>query len=141
MSRLFEIRSDWVPLTGRRRGFMNRTLGPAAALTSSGTGPPSGNTSRGKSFKTSSAFSNPVHHTFPTNLDLVSQCITVCQHIGLPFAGVENGSDCQCSSGLASGAQITPLSDCDSLCPLPPGEGNEFCGGFQRLEVYQFQPR
>ncbi|RPD81410.1 hypothetical protein L226DRAFT_477970 [Lentinus tigrinus ALCF2SS1-7] len=81
-----------------------------------------------------------VHHTFPTNLDLVSQCIDFCQHAGMPWAGVEDAQDCQCSAvGYASGAVRVDESQCNSTCPLPPGEGNEYCGGFQRLMVYEYQ--
>ncbi|KAI0291644.1 WSC-domain-containing protein [Multifurca ochricompacta] len=88
----------------------------------------------------SPAFGSPlVHHTFDTNLDLITQCVDYCGHLGYPWSGVENATDCQCSFGLTPGAQLRPQSECNSLCPLPPGEGNEYCGGFQRLEVYQFQ--
>lgn len=51
---------------------------------------------------------------------------------------MEDGSDCQCSFGFAPGAEITSEDDCNSLCPLPPGEGQEFCGGFQRVMVYKY---
>ncbi|KAI0295880.1 WSC-domain-containing protein [Multifurca ochricompacta] len=88
---------------------------------------------------TSPAFGSPVvHQTFNTNLDLVNQCSNYCAHIGYPFSGVENASDCQCSFGLDPSAQIRSLSECSSTCPLPAGAGNEFCGGFERLEVYKF---
>ncbi|KAI0371431.1 WSC-domain-containing protein [Pilatotrama ljubarskyi] len=87
----------------------------------------------------SSAFGDPVvHHTFATNLELIDQCIAVCQHIGYPFAGVENGEDCQCSFGFAPGVQQADESECSTLCPLPPGDGQEFCGGVQRLMVYHY---
>lgn len=86
------------------------------------------------------AFGAPVvHHTFATTLELVTQCIEFCGHIGYPFAGVEAGEDCQCSFGLAPGALVTDESECNSLCPLPPGDGQEFCGGVERLMVYRYQ--
>ncbi|KAH9854861.1 WSC-domain-containing protein [Lenzites betulinus] len=86
------------------------------------------------------AFGAPVvHHTFATNLELVTQCIEFCGHIGYTFAGVEAGEDCQCSFGLAPGALVTDESECNSLCPLPPGDGQEFCGGVERLMVYRYQ--
>ncbi|KAI0291639.1 WSC-domain-containing protein [Multifurca ochricompacta] len=89
----------------------------------------------------SPAFGSPVvHHTFDTNLDLIDQCVQYCAHIGYPYSGVENATDCQCSFGLNPGAQIRSEDECNSLCPLPPGAGSEFCGGFQRLMVYQFRP-
>ncbi|KAI0296528.1 WSC-domain-containing protein [Multifurca ochricompacta] len=88
----------------------------------------------------SPAFASPVvHHTFDTNLELDLECIQYCEHIGYPFSGVENASDCQCSFGLAPGAQLRSQDECNSICPLPPGEGNEFCGGFQRLAVFKYQ--
>lgn len=88
---------------------------------------------------TQAAFASPVvHTTFATNLDLVDQCINFCQHVGLPFAGVEDASDCQCSAGFAAGAVHVSQDQCNSTCPLPPGAGNEFCGGFQRLETFAY---
>ena len=89
---------------------------------------------------TAPAFASPVqHHTFPTNLDLVFQCVVRCQRVGLPWAGVENAEDCQCSgAGLGAGAVRVGLEECDSLCPLPPGAGNQYCGGFERLMVYKY---
>ncbi|KAI0692180.1 hypothetical protein C8T65DRAFT_78211 [Cerioporus squamosus] len=52
----------------------------------------------------SPALAHPAHHAFPSNLDLVGQCIDYCTHAGLPWAGVEDAQDCQCSgSGFASG--------------------------------------
>ncbi|KAI0079478.1 WSC-domain-containing protein [Panus rudis PR-1116 ss-1] len=87
----------------------------------------------------SPTFGEPImHHLFPSNLDLISQCTQFCQHIGYPFAGVENAHDCQCSFGFADDAQIAPSTDCSSVCPLPAGAGNEFCGGVQRLMVYKY---
>ncbi|KAI0291642.1 WSC-domain-containing protein [Multifurca ochricompacta] len=88
----------------------------------------------------SPAFGLPVvHHTFDTNLELTLQCVEYCGHIGYPWSGVENATDCQCSFGLNPGVQLRDHSECNSLCPLPPGAGSEYCGGFERLEVYQFQ--
>ncbi|KAI0684436.1 WSC-domain-containing protein [Earliella scabrosa] len=87
---------------------------------------------------TSPAFGDPIiHQAFASNRDLVTQCIDFCAHRGFPFAGVENGIDCQCSFGLATGAVRAPDTECNSTCPLAPGAGNEFCGGVQRLQVYK----
>ncbi|KAI0077494.1 WSC-domain-containing protein [Panus rudis PR-1116 ss-1] len=89
----------------------------------------------------SPTFGSPViHHTFATNLELVNQCITYCSSIGYPWAGVEAGSDCQCSFGFAAGVQAVSEEECNSLCPLPPGEGQEFCGGVQRVMAYKYSP-
>ncbi|KAM5542444.1 hypothetical protein V8D89_003903 [Ganoderma adspersum] len=85
------------------------------------------------------AFSAAVHTTFASNVDLVEQCINYCTHIGMPFAGVENASDCQCSLGLTAGVTGVPESECNATCPLPPGEGSLFCGGVERLIVYKYQ--
>ncbi|KAH9884928.1 hypothetical protein C8Q73DRAFT_718504 [Cubamyces lactineus] len=87
---------------------------------------------------TTPAFLAPVHQSFSTNLEFIDQCIDYCQHIGHPYAGVENGEDCQCSYGYASGAEYADESECSTLCPLPPGEGQEYCGGVQRLMVYKY---
>ncbi|CCM05267.1 uncharacterized protein FIBRA_07478 [Fibroporia radiculosa] len=88
---------------------------------------------------TTPAFGSPVvHQTFSTNLDLIDQCVDYCQHIGYPFSGVENATDCQCSFGFANGVEQVDESECNSLCPLPPGDGSEYCGGPQRLMVYEY---
>ncbi|KAI0291643.1 hypothetical protein B0F90DRAFT_1843713 [Multifurca ochricompacta] len=88
---------------------------------------------------TSPAFGSPVvHQTFNTNLDLVNQCSNYCAHIGYPFSGVENASDCQCSFGLDPSAQIRSLSECSSTCPLPAGAGKRILWRVERLEVYKF---
>ena len=80
------------------------------------------------------------HHAFASNLDLVSQCIDYCQHVGLTWAGVENATDCQCSQGGLAGAAVrVDEGQCNSTCPLPPGAGSQYCGGFQRLMVYEYQ--
>ncbi|TFK94927.1 WSC-domain-containing protein [Polyporus arcularius HHB13444] len=86
------------------------------------------------------ALAAPTHHSFPTNLDLVSQCIAYCQHAGLPWAGVEDAQDCQCSrSGYATGgARRVDEGECNATCPLPPGAGSQYCGGLQRLMVYEY---
>ncbi|KAI0638660.1 WSC-domain-containing protein [Trametes polyzona] len=89
----------------------------------------------------SPALAAPVeHHAFATNLALIDQCTAFCQHRGYPYAGVEDGADCQCSAGLAPGAVRADEAECSTLCPLPPGEGEEFCGGVQRLMVYSYVP-
>ncbi|KAI0737740.1 WSC-domain-containing protein [Daedaleopsis nitida] len=86
------------------------------------------------------AYRSPVvHHTFASNLDLVDQCINFCEHIGYPFSGVEDANDCQCSFGLNTATVQAPEDECNSTCPLPPGAGNEYCGGVQRLQVYKYQ--
>ncbi|KAI1791075.1 WSC-domain-containing protein [Ganoderma leucocontextum] len=85
------------------------------------------------------AFAAPVHTTFASNLDLIDECINYCTHIGMPFSGVEDASDCQCSFGYAGGVVQAPETDCNSTCPLPPGDGDEYCGGVQRLMVYKYQ--
>ena len=78
--------------------------------------------------------------TFASNEDLISQCTDYCQHVGLPFSGVEDASDCQCSAGFAAGAIQVSLDECNATCPLGPGAGNEYCGGYQRLETYTYSP-
>ncbi|KAI0296533.1 WSC-domain-containing protein [Multifurca ochricompacta] len=89
----------------------------------------------------SPTFGSPIaHHTIDTNLDPINQCVPYCAHIGYPWFGVENGTDCQCSFGLAPGAQLRSQDECTSICPPPPGEGNENCGGFQRMLAYRFRP-
>ena len=79
-----------------------------------------------------------MYMTFATNLDLGEQCVRYCTHIGMPFSGVENASDCQRSLGYASGVVGARESECNSTCPLN-GARKEYCGGVQRLIVYKFQ--
>ncbi|PIL37663.1 hypothetical protein GSI_01357 [Ganoderma sinense ZZ0214-1] len=72
------------------------------------------------------AFSAPVHTALASNLSLVHQCVDYCTHIGMPFSGVENASDCQCSLGLAAGAIALP----DGVCN---------CAAVETLMVYKYQ--
>ncbi|KAM5542546.1 hypothetical protein V8D89_004005 [Ganoderma adspersum] len=85
------------------------------------------------------AFSTSALQVVPSNLDLVNQCLQACAHAGFSFAGVENASECLCSNdGIATGAVAANETECSSVCPLPGDAGFEFCGGVERLGVFEF---
>ncbi|RPD54056.1 WSC-domain-containing protein [Lentinus tigrinus ALCF2SS1-6] len=86
------------------------------------------------------AFAEPiVHHTFETNVNLFTNCLKYCGHIGLPWAGLEDASDCQCSFGLAPGVVEVDRDECGLTCPGPFGEPEQ-CGGVQRLYTWKNIP-
>nr|VWO94152.1 Uncharacterized protein [Ganoderma boninense] len=85
------------------------------------------------------AFNTSALQTVASNLDLVNQCLQACAHAGFSFAGVENASECLCTNdGIAAGAIAANETECSSLCLLPGDAGFEFCGGVERLAVFEF---
>lgn len=76
-----------------------------------------------------------MHHAFDTNVELFENCLAYCRHIGMPWSGTENATDCQCSFGLAPGAVSVDRSECALICPGPFGLQDQ-CGGVERLLVF-----
>ncbi|KAK3671659.1 fungal class II heme-containing peroxidase [Recurvomyces mirabilis] len=63
----------------------------------------------------------------------VSQCTAACKLGGYSYAGLEYGQQCFCDSTIRStGSKAT--GGCDMLCA---GNGSEYCGGSDRLNIYQ----
>ncbi|POR38499.1 WSC domain protein [Tolypocladium paradoxum] len=55
----------------------------------------------------------------------IPKCQDTCYRTGLPFAGVENGNQCWCSSFIA-GERTKNFTDCNLPCS---GEDKSICGG------------
>lgn len=65
----------------------------------------------------------------------IESCTEACFNAGYPLAGAEYSVQCFCGSSFAAGAGPTPLSDCNMVCA---GNSSEFCGGPNRLNVYNY---
>ncbi|RPD53575.1 galactose oxidase [Lentinus tigrinus ALCF2SS1-7] len=65
----------------------------------------------------------------------VEGCTEACFGANYPLAGVEFGAQCFCDTQIENGGAPTPLSDCNMACS---GNSSEFCGGPNRLNVYNF---
>ncbi|KAJ4297155.1 hypothetical protein N0V88_004073 [Collariella sp. IMI 366227] len=65
----------------------------------------------------------------------VAKCTAACRAANYVLAGVEYGGECYCGNKISNGA--TPAtSGCDMTCN---GNSGEFCGGGNRLNVYNFE--
>ncbi|KAA8569468.1 hypothetical protein EYC84_001099 [Monilinia fructicola] len=65
----------------------------------------------------------------------VDVCTAACQSGGYSLAGVEYADECWCGNQLSNGGTLAPESDCATLCT---GNSSEFCGGTNRLDIYDF---
>lgn len=70
----------------------------------------------------------------------VAACTSACQAAGYVLAGCEYGGECWCDNTFTNGGTIAPptadgLSGCSMLCN---GNLSEYCGGSDRLDVYNF---
>ncbi|PSN73770.1 WSC-domain-containing protein, partial [Corynespora cassiicola Philippines] len=72
----------------------------------------------------------------------IAACTSACKGQGFIYSGVEYGRECWCGAALNSIAQSIPggpvISGCDFVCT---GNASEFCGGANRLSLYQFDDR
>ncbi|KAF7933528.1 uncharacterized protein EAE98_003237 [Botrytis deweyae] len=70
----------------------------------------------------------------PMTVDI---CTAACQEGGYSLAGVEYADECWCGNQLSNGGALAPegVSGCSTLCA---GNSSEFCGGTNRLDVYDF---
>ncbi|KAF9220620.1 copper radical oxidase-like protein [Gyrodon lividus] len=75
------------------------------------------------------------HGTGVTGSVSVETCTTACYNAGYPLAGVEYSDECYCGSTIDHGSGPTPLTDCDMTCA---GNSSEFCGGPDRLNLYNY---
>lgn len=66
----------------------------------------------------------------------VASCTSACKNAGYKYAGVEWSSECWCDNEIRS-ARTGGFNDCDMICS---GNPNEYCGGSQRLNLYQLTP-
>ncbi|KAL7277999.1 hypothetical protein ACG7TL_007952 [Trametes sanguinea] len=65
----------------------------------------------------------------------VEGCTTACFNNNFPLAGMEFAGQCFCDTEFENGGAPTPLGDCNMACN---GNSSEFCGGPNRLNVYNF---
>ncbi|KAK1676777.1 WSC domain-containing protein [Colletotrichum godetiae] len=63
----------------------------------------------------------------------VLQCTNACQAAGYSLAGVEYSSECYCDSQLRNTGS-SGFDGCNMLCS---GNSSEYCGGPNRINVYQ----
>ncbi|KAF5021795.1 hypothetical protein F66182_6170 [Fusarium sp. NRRL 66182] len=64
----------------------------------------------------------------------VSDCVQACSDDNFLYAGIEYGGECYCGDGFTDGSVPAALTDCGMLCN---GNASEYCGGPNRLNVYQ----
>lgn len=65
-------------------------------------------------------------------LNDLEYCAEYCEDFD--FFGTEYGDECYCGDVLATGATVTPVTDCSMSCP---GDGTQKCGAGDRLSVYR----
>ncbi|KAJ3942105.1 uncharacterized protein N0V96_007596 [Colletotrichum fioriniae] len=63
----------------------------------------------------------------------VLQCTNACQAAGYSLAGVEYSSECYCDNQLRNTGSAG-FDGCNMLCS---GNSSEYCGGSNRINVYQ----
>ncbi|KAL3608668.1 hypothetical protein FPOAC2_03674 [Fusarium poae] len=64
----------------------------------------------------------------------VAECVDACSSGNFVYAGVEYGGECYCGNSFTDGSVPAPIADCSMLCN---GNSSEYCGGPNRLNVYQ----
>ncbi|KAK6720769.1 hypothetical protein SNK05_003865 [Fusarium graminearum] len=64
----------------------------------------------------------------------VAECVDACSSGNFVYAGVEYGGECYCGNTFSDGSVPAPIADCGMLCN---GNSSEYCGGPNRLNVYQ----
>ncbi|KAJ3472994.1 hypothetical protein NLG97_g10585 [Lecanicillium saksenae] len=62
----------------------------------------------------------------------LESCATFCANFN--YFGVEYGRECYCGDVLDPGSAQAPQDDCSFTCP---GDGSEYCGAGNRLELYK----
>ncbi|OCK77835.1 copper radical oxidase [Lepidopterella palustris CBS 459.81] len=66
----------------------------------------------------------------------IELCTSTCKTAGYIYAGVEYGGECYCGNAFANGGG--PAPDGSAGCNMPcAGNGQETCGGSNRLNVFQ----
>ncbi|MCJ1398945.1 hypothetical protein MMC11_002146 [Xylographa trunciseda] len=65
----------------------------------------------------------------------VALCTTACKNAGYTYAGVEYAGECYCGNAIANnGPAPDGFTGCNMLCN---GNSSEYCGGPNRLDLYQ----
>ncbi|TFK38505.1 hypothetical protein BDQ12DRAFT_723345 [Crucibulum laeve] len=65
----------------------------------------------------------------------IKTCTTSCFNAGFPLSGAEFSAECYCGLAITNGGAPAPAADCNMLCA---GNSSEFCGGPNRLNVYNY---
>ncbi|KAJ7880660.1 glyoxal oxidase N-terminus-domain-containing protein [Mycena leptocephala] len=65
----------------------------------------------------------------------LESCTLACFEAGMPFSGAEFANQCFCGPAIVNGGAPEPISDCNMACV---GNISEFCGGPNRLTVYNY---
>ncbi|THH31673.1 hypothetical protein EUX98_g2514 [Antrodiella citrinella] len=65
----------------------------------------------------------------------VETCTNTCFNLGYPLSGMEFADECYCDTAFRNGGAPALLTDCDMPCR---DNQSEFCGGPNRLNVYNF---
>ncbi|THG96101.1 hypothetical protein EW026_g5677 [Hermanssonia centrifuga] len=82
--------------------------------------------------------SGPRTLTFGATTDgpnTIESCTDACFNAGYPLAGAEFADQCFCGLGFSNDGGPANLTDCNMPCS---GNSSEFCGGPNRLNVYNF---
>lgn len=66
----------------------------------------------------------------------VADCLHACKADDYTYAGLEYGGECWCDNSFGKGSIPAPIEDCSMTCN---GNSTEFCGGPNRLNVYQLK--
>ncbi|KAF2817554.1 WSC-domain-containing protein, partial [Mytilinidion resinicola] len=61
-------------------------------------------------------------------------CLLFCTSGGFAYAGMEYSIECFCSNAILAGTSAQDAADCNMACN---GDKSEFCGGSNRLNLYQ----
>ncbi len=69
--------------------------------------------------------------TYADDKMTLESCGTFCK--GFTYFGVEYGRECYCGNKLNDGSIKAQQNDCSFICP---GDGSEYCGAGNRLELY-----
>ncbi|KAM7206912.1 WSC domain containing protein [Rhypophila sp. PSN 637] len=72
--------------------------------------------------------------TVATDDMTLEKCANICQVAGYPAFGVEYASECFCGTSLDTRSTKVPEVECSMTCK---GDGTQYCGGPNRLNVYQ----
>ncbi|KAF4830329.1 WSC domain-containing protein [Colletotrichum tropicale] len=65
----------------------------------------------------------------------VAKCTAACQNLGFILAGVEYAGECYCGNSPANGG-ASVVDGCNMVCN---GNSSEYCGGPNRLNVYDYK--
>lgn len=65
----------------------------------------------------------------------IEECTSACYSAGYILAGAEYSAECWCGSSIEAGGAPTSASDCNMVCT---GNSSEYCGGPNRLNVYNY---